>query len=101
MYLSAGLVQVDQKEAIEDVDQVNFRFGITGRAFGRFQLRYETAYLEDTGGSLARELLQHRFNLQGRYRKVRFGLRVVVSEDTLGTTKRDYTQVTADVTRDF
>lgn len=101
MYVSAGLVQVDQEESTEDVDQVNFRFGITGRVFGRFQLRYETAYLEDTGGSLARELLQHRFNLQGRYRKVRFGLRVVVSEDTLGTTKRDYTQVTADVTRDF
>lgn len=101
LYVAADLVQVDQKFSIEDVDQVNYRLGVAGRAFGRLQLSYETAYLEDTGGSLLREQLQHRLNIQGRYRQVHFFLRALFSEDTQGTTRRDYTQVTFDVTRDF
>ena len=101
LYAAASLIKVDQKFSVEDVDQVNYRLGVTGRAFGRIQLSYETAYLEDTGGSLIREQLQHRLNLQGRYRQVRYFLRALVSEDTQGTTVRRYTQVTFDVTRDF
>ena len=101
LYAAASLIKVDQKFSVEDVDQVNYRLGVTGRAFGRIQLSYETAYLEDTGGSLIREQLQHRLNLQGRYRQVRYFLRALVSEDTQGTTVRSYTQVTFDVTRDF
>jgi len=101
LYILASLVQVDQKTSIEDIDQVNYRLGITGRAFGRFQLSYETAYLEDIGGSLPREQLQHRLNLQGGYRQVRFFVRALLSEDTQGTTERHYTQVTFNVTRDF
>ena len=101
LYAAASLIKVDQKFSVEDVDQVNYRLGVTGRAFGRIQLSYETAYLEDTGGSLIREQLQHRLNLQGRYRQVRYFLRALISEDTQGTTVRSYTQVTFDVTRDF
>jgi hypothetical protein len=100
-YASADLVQVDQEFSVEDVDQVTYRLGVAGRAFGRLQLSYETWFLEDTGGSLLREQLQHRLNIQGRYRQVRFFLRALFSEDTQGTTERDYTQVTFDVTRDF
>lgn len=101
LYGSASLVQVDQKESIEDVDQVNYRLGITGRAFGRLQLTYEAAYLEDTGGSLFREQLQHRLNLQGRYRKLLYVVRAQYSEVTQGVTQRNDTQVTAEVTRVF
>lgn len=101
LYMSAGLVQVDQELSTEDIDQVNYRLGLAGRAFGRIQLSYEAAYLEDTGGSLLREQLQHRLSIQGRYRKVRYALRALYSEDKQGTTERDYTQVTAEVTRVF
>jgi len=101
LYVLASLVQVDQKTSVEDIDQVNYRLGITGRAFSRFQLSYETAYLEDTGGSLPREQLQHRLSLEGGYRQVRFFLRALLSDDLQGTTERTFTQVTFTVTRNF
>ncbi len=101
LYAAASLIKVDQEFSVEDVDQVSYRLGVSGRAFGRIQLNYETAYLEDTGGTLVREQLQHRLNLQGRYRQVRYFLRALISEDTQGATVRSYTQVTFDVTRDF
>jgi len=101
LHASADLVQVDQEFSVEDVDQVVYRLGVTGRAFGRLQLSYETSFLEDTGGTVFRDQLQHRLNIQGRYRQVRFFLRAIISEDTQGATVRDYTQVTFDVTRDF
>ena len=81
--------------------QVNFRFGIGGRLFGRASVTYEATYLEDTGGSLLREQLQHRLTIQGRYRLLRYSLRAVISDETQGTTERKYTQVTANITRDF
>jgi hypothetical protein len=101
LFASAGLVQVDQKESIEDVDQVTYRAGVTGRAFGRLQLTYEAAYLEDTGGSLIRDQLEHRLNLHARYRKVRFVLRAQYFDVTQGTTERNDMQVTAEVMRVF
>lgn len=101
LYMSASRVEVDQKTSIEDVDQITYRLGIRGVPFGRVQFSYETTYLEDVGGSLPREQLQHRLTLQGRYRMVRYVLRAIVSEESLGVTERNYTQVTAAVTRDF
>ena len=101
LFASAGLVRVDQEASIEDVDQVTYRAGITGRAFGRIQLTYQAAYLEDTGGSLTREQLEHRINLQAAYRQVRFVLRAQYFDVTQGVTDRNDTQVTAEVTRIF
>ncbi len=101
LFASAGLVRVDQEASIEDVDQVTYRAGITGRAFGRMQLTYQAAYLEDTGGSLIREQLEHRINLQAVYRQVRFVLRAQYFDVTQGVTERNDMQVTAEVTRVF
>jgi hypothetical protein len=99
--LSASWVEVDQKESIEDVDQVNYRLGIRGVPFGSAQVAYDAFYEEDVGGSLPRELLQHRFSIYGQYRLVRYELRAIISEEKLGLTQRDYTQITAYVTRFF
>jgi hypothetical protein len=101
LFASAGLVQVDQKESIEDVDQVTYRAGITGRMFGRLQLTYEATYLEDTGGSLVRDQLEHRLNLQAMYRRVRFAFRAQYSDVAQGTTERNDLQVGAEVMRFF
>jgi hypothetical protein len=101
LYASANLIHVDQEESIEDVDQAHYRLGIRGIPFGRAQLVYEASYLEDTGGSLPREQIRHRLTLQGGYRMVRYMFRVIVSDETLGDTERDYTQITATVMRDF
>ena len=99
--IGAGLVEVDQKESVEDVDQISYRFNIRGRVFGLAQLAYDANYLEDKGGSLPREQLIHRLTLQGRYRQVVYTLQALYSDETLGITKRDSTQVTALVTRYF
>jgi hypothetical protein len=101
LYMSASRVEVDQATSTEDVDQATYRLGIRGVPFGRAQLSFETTYLEDVGGSLPRDQLQHRLTLQGRYRMVRYFLRAIVSEEALGVTQRNYTQITAGVTRDF
>lgn len=101
LHASAGLVQVDQEYSDEDVDQVTYLVGISGRLWGRMQVSLETSYLEDTGGTLFRELLQHRVTIQGRYRKLRYLIRARISDDTLGLTTRDYAQFTATVIRDF
>jgi hypothetical protein len=44
MRLGASLIEVDQKNSIEDVDQVNFRFGINGRVFGWASVAYDATY---------------------------------------------------------
>jgi hypothetical protein len=97
----ASLTQGDQKESVEDIDQVAYRFGISSRLFGRARLGYDANYLEDTGGSLDRKTLKHRLTIQGRYRQVIFKLLASVSEEKLGAAERNYTQVTAVVTRYF
>jgi hypothetical protein len=97
----ASWSQVDQKTSVEDLDQVNYRVGIDGRLFGLASVGYRIGYLEDTGGSLPRESLSHRFILQGRYRAVTYILQATYSDETLGTTERGLSQVTAVVTRYF
>jgi hypothetical protein len=101
LLIGAGLVEVDQKESAEDVDQISYRFNVRGRLFGLAQIAYDANYLEDKGGSLPREQLIHRLSLQGRYRQVVYTLQALYSDETLGTTERDSTQVTALVTRYF
>ena len=62
---------------------------------------YDVTYLEDDGGSLPRQQTQHRLDIQWNYRAVRFFLRATRSDESLGTTERDFTRVTAEIARFF
>jgi len=99
--ISGSLAIVDYENSVEDVDQVTYRLGLSGRLMRSMQLSYDAGYLSDTGGTLSRTQLQHRLNFQWAYRQVRFVLRGQYSDDELGPTKRNDTQVTAQVTRHF
>lgn len=99
--LSAAHNAVDQKQSIEDVDQIQYRVGLSSRLWSRVLLTYDVTYLEDDGGSLPRQQTQHRLDIQWNYRAVRFFLRATRSDESLGTTKRDFTRVTAEVARFF
>ena len=99
--IAGNVSQVDNENSLEDMDQVSYRLGLGGRLFRRGQFSYDTSYLTDTGGTLARRQLQHRLNFQWGYRQVRFVLRALHSEEELGESKRSTTQVTAQVSRAF
>jgi hypothetical protein len=99
--LSAAHNAVDQERSIEDIDQIQYRVGVSSRLWSRVQLTYDVTYLEDDGGSLPRQQTQHRLDIQWNYRAVRFLLRATRSDESLGTTDRDFTRVTAEVSRFF
>jgi hypothetical protein len=99
--LAGGLSMIDFENSAEDVDQISYRLGLSGRLFRRVQFQYDAAYLSDTGGTLSRKQLQHRLNLQWGYRQVRFVLRALYSDDELGPTDRINKQVTAQLMRVF
>jgi hypothetical protein len=99
--LSSTLNKLDQKNSIEDVDQVQYRVGLSSRLWTRVLVTYDVTYLEDDGGSLPRQQTQHRLDIQWNYRAVRFFLRATRSDESLGTTERDLTRVTAEVARYF
>jgi len=98
--VSAGLADVDRRNSPEDVRQTTYRVVLSGR-LGRSILSYQGSWLEDTGGTLPRDQLLHRLNLQWAYRQVRFLLRAQHTRDTLGLTERSFTNVSAQVTRAF
>ena len=99
--LAGGLSMIDFENSAEDVDQIRYRLGLSGRLFRRVQFQYDAAYLSDTGGTLSRKQLQHRLNLHWAYRQVRFVLRALYSDDELGPTDRINKQVTAQLIRAF
>jgi hypothetical protein len=99
--LSGTYLKVDQEESIEDIDQVQYRLGVSSRLWSRVLLTYDVTYLEDDGGSLPRQQTQHRLDMQWNYRAVRFFLRASRADERLGATQRDYTRVTAEVARFF
>jgi hypothetical protein len=99
--LSAGISRVDNEESIEDIDQITFRLGLSGRVSRRGSFSYDASYLRDVGGSLAREQLQHQLQYQWRYRLVSFSLRAVLTDDMLGATEKRSSRVTALVQRVF
>jgi hypothetical protein len=92
---------VDQENSIEDVNLIQYRVGISSRLWTRVLVTYDVTYLEDDGGSLPRQQTQHRLDIQWNYRAVRFFLRATRSDESLGTTERDFTRVTAEVARFF
>jgi hypothetical protein len=99
--LSGTRLTVDQEQSVEDIDQVQYRVGLSSRLWSRLLLSYDVTYLEDDGGSLPRQQTQHRLDIQWNYRAVRFFLRATRADERLGTTRRDYTRVTAEVARFF
>jgi hypothetical protein len=99
--MSAAHNTVDQENSIEDVDQMQYRVGLSSRLWARVLLTYDVTYLEDDGGSLPRQQTQHRLDIQWNYRAVRFYLRATRSDESLGATERDFTRVTAEVSRFF
>jgi hypothetical protein len=99
--MSVAYNAVDQEQSIEDVDQVQYRLGVSSRLWTRVLLTYDITYLEDDGGSLPRQQTRHRLDIQWNYRAVRFYLRATRSDESLGTTERDFTRVTAEIARFF
>lgn len=98
----AGSVSiVDYENSLEDVNLVTYRLGLDGRVFRRARFGYHVSHLRDTGGTLPRSQLQHRLNFQWAYRRVRFDLNALYSEDGLGISERNNTQITAQLTRTF
>jgi len=99
--VSGGVLKVDYDRSDEDVDQTFVRLGIAGRVWRRLQFSVDSAYLKDTGGSLARDQYQHRVTVQWAYRQVRFDVRALLSDESLGTTDRTSSQISAQLTRVF
>jgi hypothetical protein len=99
--LSASSLKVDQQQSIEDIDRVQYGIGLNSRLWSRLRVGYQASYLEDDGGSLPRREVRHRIDMNWNYRAVRFLLRATRSDETLGATERDNTQVTAEVVRLF
>ena len=99
--VSGGVLKVDYDRSDEDVDQSFVRLGIAGRVWRRLQFSVDSAYLKDTGGSLARDQYQHRVTVQWAYRQVRFDVRAMLSDESLGTTERTSSQISAQLTRVF
>jgi len=99
--VSGGVLKVDYDRSDEDVDQSFVRLGIAGRVWRRLQFSVDSAYLKDTGGSLARDQYQHRVTVQWAYRQVRFDVRAMLSDESLGTADRTSSQISAQLTRVF
>lgn len=99
--LSGSLVKVDQKNSVEDIDQVQLSMGVSGSLYSWVQMSYDLTYLRDTGGSLSRSSLRHSFNLQWTYRSVRLMLRAGYVDESVGETTRDSTHVAATLVRAF
>lgn len=99
--LSGSFLKVDQEMSDEDVDQRQFRMALSGRFWSRLLMGYDISYLQDDGGSLQRKQLRQQLSAQWNYRAVRFSLRAIYSDESLGESDRDYTRVTAEVARMF
>jgi hypothetical protein len=99
--LSASSLKRDQEQSIEDIDQVQYRIALNSRLWSRLRVGYQASYLEDVGGSLPRREVRHRIDMNWNYRAVRFFLRATHTDEALGATERDFTQVTAEVVRLF
>jgi hypothetical protein len=99
--LAGALNQVDNKKSTEDVDGVSYRLGLSGSPLRGLRMRYDASYISDSGGSLPRERIQHRFDAFWGYRQLQFALRAVYWEDILGESKNDSTRIMAELTRFF
>jgi hypothetical protein len=99
--LAGGLTQLDNQQSTEDVNGISYRLGLSGRLWRGLRMRYDGSYISDSGGSLPRKRLQHRFDTFWNYRQLQFAFRAVYWEDTLGDSKNNSTRVMAELTRFF
>jgi hypothetical protein len=101
LWVSGSYRNVEQEFSTEDTDQVQYRFGFSGRLLSRVRFNYSVDYLEDLGGSLPRDHWQHRFRLDWQFRDVMLYVQAATFEESLGEKINDSTHVTAKVTRFF
>jgi hypothetical protein len=99
--VSGSRAVIDYEKSAENVNLVTYRLALRGRLLRSVQMGYDAAYLNDTGGVLARKQVQHRLNVQWAYRRVRMDLRALYSQDGQGGRDRAYKQVTVQLTRVF
>jgi hypothetical protein len=86
--LSGSVTKAEVEDSPEDVDQVNFQVGLSGNLWRRVRVGLTADYLEDDGGSLAREQLSYALNLGWVYRMVRLRFRGSLREESIGSTDR-------------
>ena len=99
--VAGNISAVSFENSAEDVDQLGYHLGLSGRLFRNAQLTYDVAYLTDTGGSLSRKQLQHRLRFRWSYRRLRLVLQALYSDDELGSTERKTKQATLQLVRGF
>jgi hypothetical protein len=98
--MSGGLDSVDFADSAEDTEQTTLSVELSGRLFGS-GLSYDATHIRDDGGSLPREQLLQRLSFQWTYRQVRVDIRAYHTEESLGSTDRSDTSVSARLTRLF
>jgi len=92
---------IDNEGSNENVDLMQYRLSLRSRPLRGIILAWDSDYLEDVGGSLFRERISHNLTVQWVYRQMRFILRGEYVSETLGSTVRDNTRVSAQLQRAF
>lgn len=92
---------INNEGSNENVDLIQYRASLRSRPLRGIILSWDSDYLEDVGGSLYRERMSHVLGMQWVYRQMRILLRGEQVSETLGTTVRDNTRVTAQIQRAF
>ncbi len=92
---------VDNERSNEDIDLVQYRISLRSRPLRGIVLAWNSDYLEDIGGSLFRERTSHSLTVQWVYRQMRIMVRGEQVSETLGSTVRDNTRVSAQIQRAF
>ena len=97
----ARVNDVDFEKSVEDTDSLGYNIGITSRLPGRVMLTYDATYLDDIGGTLAREDWRHALRLEWGYRQVRFSLRAEQADVLQGDSQRENYRIFAELRRRF
>lgn len=93
--------QVDNEFSVEDTDLTQYRVFFRSRPWGGIVLTFNADYLEDTGGSLFRERQSQDLGIEWVYRQARVFFRAEHVSETLGSSERNYTRVSAQLLRVF
>jgi hypothetical protein len=99
--ISASRSHVDLENSPEDTDRIDARIGLGGRIWRRASFSFDTVYTEDKGGTQPRKDLAHVFRFDWRYRAVTFDLTARHTDNELGVSRRNRTEVFASVRRLF
>lgn len=99
--LSTGLDRRDLENSPEDVNARWQSLGIGGRIGGGGHLDYRIHFLKDDGGSQGRETQRQVLRYRWAFRDLNFDLSFTHLNEMLGGTKREDTNVTAQLWRSF